>query len=257
VRFGLFYLRATKLGSRNGLPSLHRKMQRDFKTRIAIGDKMGPRSAVWIIATAKNDVYAAHRISKGAEKLSFHQSRICRRAFTKEYGAPKTMTDRVLDRWTRAETPPAGTNRMVRLLSICFPGGHITPSTVSTKKPTILLEPAVPGRSKNLEVALTNDPPAIVAALIEQRLAKVSAVVLATHKMPNGETLVLFSCDTEHHLGDLIMPAGMHEPDDLVFPLTGSTGQPIPIFLTTYIRPQGDDDCFTCFELMGFRVPGG
>jgi hypothetical protein len=33
------------------------------------------------------------------EKVSFHESGICRRAFTREHGAPSTMTDWVMNRW--------------------------------------------------------------------------------------------------------------------------------------------------------------
>jgi hypothetical protein len=105
-------------------------MPRDFKARIAIGDKKGTRSAVWVVATAKNDVYAAHRTSQGIEKISFHQSRICRRAFTAEHGTPAGMTGRTISRWVRSETMPAGAQGMVRLLSVSFPGLHVTPDAL-------------------------------------------------------------------------------------------------------------------------------
>ena len=81
-------------------------MPRDFKARIAIGDKSGTRSAAWVVSTAKSDVYAAHRISGGIEKISFHQSRVCRRAFTAEHGVPQGMTDRVIERWNSIQNSP-------------------------------------------------------------------------------------------------------------------------------------------------------
>ena len=74
--------------------------------------------------------------------------------------------------------------------------------------------------------------------------------------MPNGETLVLFSTDTECTFTDMIMPAGMHESDDFVFPTAGPAGRTPPIFLTMYKRPT-DGDVLMCMELAGFRVPGG
>jgi hypothetical protein len=71
-------------------------MARDFKVRIAVGDTYGARSPVWLVFTRGNDVYAAHRSMANVEKISFHQSKISRRAFTNDHGIPSTMTDRVM-----------------------------------------------------------------------------------------------------------------------------------------------------------------
>ena len=230
-------------------------MGRDLKVRIAIGDSAGTQSPIWVVSTAKNEVYAAHRTRGGIEKISFHQSRVCRRAFTTEYGVPSGMTDRVIQRWIRPETQPASSSTLTRLLSVSFPASHVSAS-VAIAKPTILLDSAAPGRSKNFDVALTNDLPATATALVEQGLAHISAKVCATHQMPNGETLLVFSTETENRFGDLIMPAGLHEPDDLVFPSGGPTGEAPSLFLTVYREPK-DGDCLMCIELAGFRVPDG
>jgi hypothetical protein len=56
--------------------------------------------------------------------------------------------------------------------------------------------------------------------------------------------------------GDLIIPASMHEADDLVFPIASQRGQPRSINLTMYTTPR-DSDCLMCAELYGFRVPSG
>jgi hypothetical protein len=78
-------------------------MPSDLSIRVAVGNSTGPRSSVWRIWTNKNEVYAAHRTLAHIEKLSFHSSGICRRAFTNEQGTTTTMTDRVIDKWRRAE----------------------------------------------------------------------------------------------------------------------------------------------------------
>jgi hypothetical protein len=231
-------------------------LPRDFKVRIAIGDASGARSHIWMIATARDDVYAFHRTMGGIEKISFHTSGICRRAFTEQYGAPEGMADRVILRWNRAQIAPAGSNTLTRLLSVSFPTSHLSTAAVPANKPVLWLAGAPPGRSRNLEAAVTQEPPATATSLIQQHLAHHQAVVLATHQTPNGNSLVLFSCEAEWARGNLIVPASKHEVDDLVFPEEETTGWARSIRLTMY-KPPADGDCLMCAELSGFRMAPG
>jgi hypothetical protein len=228
-------------------------MARDFKARVAIGDASGARSNIWMVSTANNDVYAFHRDRVGIEKISFHQSGICRSAFTEQHGTPEGMTNRVIQRWNRPQIPPAGSNTLIRLLSVGFPTSHLGTGPVPVDKPMLWLAPAPPGRYRNFELALTPDPPETVSALIEQWA---DHQVLATHPTPNGTSLILFSGEGEWTRGDLIMPASMHEADDFAFPAVETPEQARPIRLTIYTSPR-DGDCLMCAELSGFRVPGG
>jgi hypothetical protein len=230
-------------------------MPRDFKARIAIGNKHGTLSTIWVIATAKNEIYAVHRTSGTIEKISFHQSRICRRAFL---GVPEGMDDRVMDRWIRAETMPAGSRSVVRLLSVGFPSGHVAATPNPIKKSVLLLDSAAPGRARGFELALTKEPRSTITALVEQGLANIHARVLATHQILTGETLVLFSTETESKFDGLIVPSSMHEVDDLVFPSAGPPADRTPLmFLTLYTLPKTGADCLMALELAGFRVPKG
>jgi hypothetical protein len=50
-------------------------MPRDFKARLAIGDENGTLSAVWVVFTTKDEIYAAHRTSgKKSGHVSFSVS---------------------------------------------------------------------------------------------------------------------------------------------------------------------------------------
>jgi hypothetical protein len=88
-------------------------MTRDLSIRVAVGNAAGRHSMVWSVFSTKNEVYAAHLTRGGIEKFSFHSSRICRRAYVDTRPLPPTMGDRVLHRWTRAETLPAGQSQAV------------------------------------------------------------------------------------------------------------------------------------------------
>jgi hypothetical protein len=113
-----------------------------------------------MIATARDDVYAFHRTMGGIEKISFHTSGICRRAFTEQYGAPEGMADRVILRWNRAQIAPAGSNTLTRLLSVSFSTSHLSTAAVPANKPVLWLAAAPPGRSRSLAAAVTQEPAA-------------------------------------------------------------------------------------------------
>ena len=80
--------------------------KKNIVLRLAVGDPNGPRSGVWRLWLSNGEVYLAHNGLGGIGKLSFHSSRICRSAFTQEYGTPKGMTDRAMTKWVRSQTVP-------------------------------------------------------------------------------------------------------------------------------------------------------
>jgi hypothetical protein len=77
----------------------------------------------------------------GVEKISFHSSCICRRAFLEDRPLPASMSNRLLDRWIRAETLPPGTGNAVAVLTILFPEGHLSQDISAPPKETIWLDP--------------------------------------------------------------------------------------------------------------------
>jgi hypothetical protein len=84
----------------------------DFSIRVAVGSQHGRRSPIWNIFSTRDEVYALHRTMGRIEKISFHKSRICRRAFVDKHLPP-------IERWTRAETPSAGQMK-VRIVQVLF-----------------------------------------------------------------------------------------------------------------------------------------
>ena len=87
--------------------------------RVAIGNASNRQSNIWRIAIRKSDVYVNTSLKNS--KFSFHESGICRHAFTAEYGAPPGMNDRVMERWRRAEIPPPNSGRACSVLELAFP----------------------------------------------------------------------------------------------------------------------------------------
>src|ERR1700731_3068366 len=122
------------VGLDHSIGSNCKRMPRHLKLRVAVGDEQGARSPQWVVFTRGNDVYAAHRTMGHVEKISFHESGICRRAFTQTHGTPSTMPDRVMQRWRRAELSPRGSNAATRLLSVSFPTAHLFQSPVRATK---------------------------------------------------------------------------------------------------------------------------
>lgn len=118
------------------------------------------------IAAYKSDVYV---ICGGAApaKFSFHESGICRDAFTKEFGAPPGMQDRVMTRWNRADIPPPNMGRACSVLEVAFPTDFLSTGMEVPPKPTYWLEAAAPGQSKCVELFFSSDGPEVVEALLQ------------------------------------------------------------------------------------------
>jgi hypothetical protein len=137
-----------------------------------------------------------------------------------------------------------------RLLLVAFPTCHLLDSVAQLNKSVIWLPPAPNGRCRNLEVELMSNSPAGSCQLIERSLKGYGAQVCVTHEMPNGETLVLFTTEEEWTNGDLIVPASVHETDDLVFPIDNPTENLRSITLTMYLPIK--DGVLLCGELSAF-----
>jgi hypothetical protein len=80
----------------------------EINFRMAVGTPDGPHSAVWRGFSTKNEVYLCYQGMGGIEKISLHNSRICRHAFTDVEGPADGESDRVIDKWTRSPTPERG-----------------------------------------------------------------------------------------------------------------------------------------------------
>jgi hypothetical protein len=224
-------------------------MTRDLSIRVAVGNAAGRHSMVWSVFSTKNEVYAAHRTRGGIEKFSFHSSRICRRAYVDTRPLPPTMGDRVLHRWTRAETLPAGQSQAVAVLTVFFPEAHLSPDLPRSAKKVLWLPPPMPSEARFLQVLFTREKKEDVRAMFE----KSGHLFVAYHSLPNGESIAIRSWANEFERRDLIVEAGHGVPRDLVLPSGFENGVKRPVAFTTYSQV----DEMRCLELSGYWVPAG
>lgn len=222
--------------------------KRDFALRVAVGTKTGPQSSVWIIWSRRDEVYAAHRARAGTEKFSFHSSGICRQAFTAEYGRPPSVDDRAIQKWTRAPTPPAGLGQRSRVLSV------VTPTdTLSSVKPRDVPDKInwLPPRALSatiFEVGFTNEREDVA---IEAFRAVPDETLLAYHRLPCGEAVIISAGHSSWLEPNFTIPAGEHEVRDAVIANVDphATGRPLRVSLLGTAR---DGEVLMCWEFGAF-----
>jgi hypothetical protein len=193
--------------------------------------------------STRDEVYALHRTMGHIEEISFHSSRICRRAFIEKPPLPP------IERWTRAETPSAGQMKAVAVLTIFFPEGHLSPDLPTTSKRVIWLDTPSVGGVRIVQVLYSHDTQADVLGLIEEAGQR----LVFHHHLPNGEGVVIRSWTNPWEQADVIVPASHGTAEDIIFPATYRLGTARPVQLTIHAR----SDELRCFELTGFRAPAG
>lgn len=114
--------------------------------RFAVGNPKGGYSGVWTTFARDSGMYFSVRSLLGALKVSLHQSRRCRVAFTDVYArelVQKSVLDPAEDRafvkWTR---PPSPEDGAVLVASIIIPGAYLNISqpSGSKDKPLVIFE---------------------------------------------------------------------------------------------------------------------
>ena len=221
-------------------------MARDFVIRIGARSPDGRHSKVWRIFSVKDEVYALHRTSASAEKISFHSSRICRRAFVSGHPLPAGLNDRVLQRWTRAPTQPAGTEGAVKVLTIIFPQAHLSGGPETTKRVTWLVAPTSPNMAACAMLIYTNDSEGDVRALF----ARHGSALVAYHGLPNGEAIAILSYD---HSLLLATALGVGDPTDPMVVVMPNYPTPA-VARTTKVTLMNQPDELVCVELTGFKL---
>jgi hypothetical protein len=137
------------------------------RLRLAIGDAENRRSNLWRVAVRKSDVYVSTGGGAPA-KFSFHESGICRDAFTGEFGVPPGMQDRVMTRWRHAEIPPRDTGKACSVLEIVIPNDFLSAGLSVPAKEICWIDAAAVGRSKCIELFFSADGPDVAEPLIQQ-----------------------------------------------------------------------------------------
>lgn len=222
-------------------------MGTNFKIRLGVGIAEGRHSAEWAIFSTGNELYACHRTSGHIEKFSFHSSCICRRAYVDGRRLPSTMSDRVLHKWIRAETPHVGASQAVAVLTVVFPEGHLTPDLLGSSSRTVWLPTPKKGQASVMQLLFTRETEYDVVRLLGERH------VVAYHRLPNGEAVVVRNWVSEFEERDLIVEASRGEGRDLVLPSGFEGGIRRSVSFTTYAQP----DEMRCIELSGYWLPAG
>jgi hypothetical protein len=220
--------------------------------RFGIKGSSGWVSSIWRLwATRHGDVYLATRSMAKIEKLSFHKSGICRRAFTNEHGTPQTMTDRAMFKWKRPSTPAAREGKASRVAWLGFPTDYLSRPSNSDVEGVAWIDAAPAGGATYVEFAFTYESrESIEAAFCDRQERK----LLAYAKLPTGEAFFgsYYHADWENK--DLNMP-GNGDVADLVFSPRDphNTGRPIRI---CFGPAPSDEDALILQELGGYAIPG-
>jgi hypothetical protein len=148
------------------------------RLRVAVGDASNLRSNIWRIGVRKSDVYVSTGIKSA--KFSFHESGICRDAFTGEFGVPPGMEDRVMKRWKRAEIPPPNSGQACSVLELAFPTDFLSAGLDVPSKDICWVDPAAAGNSRCVEMFFSADAPEQMEPLFLQgERTPIAAVRLA------------------------------------------------------------------------------
>jgi len=156
--------------------------------RFAVGTPDGPCSSAWSAVSHKGDVYVnTLGVLAGVTKFSFHKSRNCRHGFTCEHGAPLALADRALNKWRREATPPAGSGRSIRVLSLYFPTDFLSTAYTPPDRALAWVEPAPPGGVTIVEMLYVGDSRERVEADFRRRGAELIAYAM----LPTGEAFAV------------------------------------------------------------------
>lgn len=221
-----------------------------FDLRFVIEDEDGFRSSQWRLwITPPGDVYLTTRGMGGIQKYSFHQSGICRSAFTKEHGAPGAMPDRAMFKWKRVQTPSAGAGGASRVAWIAFPTDFLSRLKAPTAKTTPITA-APPNGATYLEFGYTFESEAFVVSAFQGNQRRLHSYT----KLPSDEAFFICSYHGDWENKDLNSPAAAGS----VFPhLLFSANDPLntgrPVRLLFGPRPK-DGDALVLQELGGYTI---
>ena len=218
--------------------------------RFAVGTPDGAQSAIWRAWSQKDDIYVGHRSQSGVEKISFHASGICRKAFTQEFGVPDGLNDRVTVRWRRATTFPRGEGKGSLVLTIAFPTDYLTTKEqAAISKPVLWIPAGAAGHVRCVDMFFT-----LESKITINKLFGKNGQSLHTYtELPSSEKFVISSYATEWRGNPVKVPASLHEEQDLIFHQKDPDNTGRPVRLTMFNCPNDGDSLF-CQELGGYRV---
>jgi hypothetical protein len=103
------------------------------------------------------------RSVSGIQKYSFHQTGICRKAFTSQHGTPPGLNNRALYEWRRTPTPATGVRLYTRAAWLAIPTDYLSrPREGGISKQISWLPAAPSGQATLIEFAYTRETEADV-----------------------------------------------------------------------------------------------
>ena len=220
-----------------------------LKLRFSVGNDNGPQSNVWRAWSSRSEVYLSVRSMTKIKKFSFHSSGICRIAFTKEHGTPANMSDRVIVKWRKAETPPQGSRRGACVAKIAVPTDFLSVPTKRVEKTVKWIPPAPAHGATLLDLIFMNETKETIlntfAKAGERNLVDLAA-------LPNGEIFAIISSHIQWENRDLKIP-GEGKVNDLLFSADDPDRTGRPIRIVFHPSPK-DGDAIMIQELGGYVV---
>lgn len=157
--------------------------------------------------------------------------------------------DRLIDRWQRAATVPAGQGGAVAVLTIWFPGCYLSEDIPNPTKQSRWLPAPPPGQVRAVQLLITRET--------EQELARVATQspwdVVEYHAMRGGEALAIRTWCEPWPETDVIVEASQGAKSDLAFPINPALGTSRPVMLSIFRRTEE----LECIEYAGHRLPPG
>lgn len=205
-----------------------------------------------LFATRNGDVYLSSL--GGVKKYSFHQSGICRNAFTNEYtekhGMPKNMTDRAMSKWKR-NTTPLSNNNATMVSMIAFPTDFLSREQKAESKKVTWIDAAPSGGATYFELAYTSGSENEIRNLLS---SNGNRNLLNYGRLSANEALLAMFYHGDWENKDVNSPTS-HESifPDLLFSSNDpdDTGRPIRIVIESIPK---DGDALIMQELGGYKV---
>jgi hypothetical protein len=220
--------------------------------RVAIGEATNRRSNLWRVAVRKSDIYVSTGGAAPA-KFSFHESGICRDAFTSQFGVPPGMQDRVITRWQRGEIRPPNSNRACSVLEIIIPTDFLSVGLDVPPKQISWVDTAPVGRSTSIEMFFSADAPPVVESLLQQHGARKP---IAGLRLDNGFWFYLTSHEIAFAGQTMRIPATGNRKFDFLI-----TRETIPSSTRStrilQMNTPGDGDKMVAWEYGAYRCGPG
>jgi len=218
--------------------------------RFVIKDNNNYSSGIWRIwLTKKGDVYLCTTKMGGIVKYSFHQSGICRHAFTTEYGKPPESEDRAMYKWNRAVIPKKGEGKATRLAWIAFPTDYLSKLNLNDAGNVLEIKSAPSKYATYLEISITSEPKDDILKI--WGAGSYHNLVNYTMIDEDKALFISYSYDKWENK-DWTMP-GIGEVNDLVFSAFDKeeTGNPIRMMFGPMPK---DGDALILQELGGYAI---